>query len=141
MTTIAYNHKEKKVAIDSRYTRGDIIDTDKGNKVRRNSRGVWVLAGNSGDFEQLMKLNHNDKVDVRPDCGGILISNGKAFSVDTDNDGFCIISELTENLTVGSGSNFALAAMDFGCSAKDAVIYAKSRDIYTGGMVRVFDVK
>lgn len=141
MTTIAYNHKDKQVAIDSRYTRGDLIDTDKGDKIRKNKKGIYLLAGHQGDFEDLMSLNKNDKVEIRPECGGVLISNGKAYSVDTDNEGFFIMAELTENLTVGSGSSFALAAMDFGMSAKDAVNYAKTRDIYTGGRVRVIDVK
>ena len=141
MTTIAYHHGDKQVAIDSRYTRGDIVDTDKGDKVRKNERGIWLFAGHQGDFEDLMKLDRNEKVDVRPDCGAILISKGKAYTVDTDNDGFCIVSILNENITIGSGSNFALAAMDFGKGAKDAVKYAMTRDIYTGGRVRVFDVK
>lgn len=141
MTTIAYNHKQKQVAIDSRYTRGDVIDSDRGNKVRKDDRGTWLFAGHQGDFNDLMKLQRNEKADIRPDCGAILISDGKAYSVDTDSEGLCIISELTDNLTIGSGSNFALAAMDFSCTAKQAVEYAKTRDIYTGGKVRVFDVK
>lgn len=140
MTTIAYHHKSKEVAIDSRYTRGDIIDSDKGNKVRKDNRGTWLFAGHQGDFKDLMKLQRNEKVEVRPDCGAVLISKGVAFTVDTDNDGFCIISEINDNFTMGSGSNFALAAMDHGKSAKEAVDYAKTRDIYTGGRVKVFKV-
>jgi len=141
MTTIAYHHKDKQVAVDSRYTRGDIIDTDKGNKVRKNKRGTWIFAGHSGDFDDLMELERNDKVEIRPDCGAILISDGAAYSVDTDEDGVCIICKINENLTIGSGSHFALAAMDLGKTAKQAVEYAKTRDIYTGGRVRVYDVE
>lgn len=42
---------------------------------------------------------------------------------------------------MGSGYQFAIAALDLGKTAKEAVNYAKTRDIYTGGRVRVFDVK
>ena len=140
MTTVIYDHKRKQAAIDSRFTRGDIIDTDKGNKVRKDSRGIWLFSGSQCDFEDLMKLNRNDKVDVRPNCGAILISNGSAFTVDTDEGGFCEIARLTDSFAMGSGSSFAIAALDLGKTAKEAVNYAKTRDIYTGGRVRVFDV-
>jgi ATP-dependent protease HslVU (ClpYQ) peptidase subunit len=141
MTTVTYHHKDKQVAIDSRYTRGEIIDSDKGDKVRKDDRGTWLFAGSQADFEDLMTLSKDQKVEVRPDCGAILISEGRAYTVDTDNDGYCVIAELTGDFAMGSGANFALAALDFGKSAKDAVNYAKTRDIYTGGKVRVFNVK
>lgn len=141
MTTIAYHHKNKQVAVDSRFTRGEIIDSDKGNKVRKDKRGTWIFAGHQGDYNDLMNLERNQHVDIRPDCSAILISKGKAYTVDTDGDGLCFITELVDDLTIGSGRNFAQAAMDFGRTAKQAVEYAKTRDIYTGGRVRVFDVK
>jgi len=141
VTTIAYHHKSKTIAVDSRYTRGDIIETDKGRKTKTNDRGLWVFAGASCDYDALMLLNHGDKVDIRPACGAILISDGDAYSVDTDNNGVCSIEILTEDLTVGSGQYFAMAAMDFGKSAKEAVKYAATRDIYTGGKVHEFKLK
>lgn len=141
MTTVIYDHKRKQVAIDSRYTRGDVIDTDKGNKVRKDSRGIWLFSGHQADFEDLMALKRNEKVEVRPECGAILIKNGCAFVVDTDEDGFCIVAKLNDSFAMGSGYKFAIAALDLGKTAKEAVNYAKTRDIYTGGRVRVFDVK
>ena len=45
------------------------------------------------------------------------------------------------NESFGSGSSFALSAMDFGKSAKDSVKYAMTRDIYTGGKIKVIKVK
>lgn len=132
MTTIAYHHGDRQVAVDSRYTRGGVIDSDKGCKTRKDDRGLWVFAGSSADFGDLMALYHNDKVTVKPDCGAILISQGKAFTVDTDEGGYCIVAELTCDYAFGSGGHFALAAMDFGKSAKEAVDYAKTRDTYTG---------
>lgn len=37
---------------------------------------------------------------------------------------------------IGSGRDFALAAMDMGASAKEAVEAAAKRDVYTGGTIR-----
>jgi len=43
MTTVAYNHKDKEIAVDSRFSRGDIISTDNGIKVFKE-KGVCGLA-------------------------------------------------------------------------------------------------
>jgi len=44
------------------------------------------------------------------------------------------------NDAMGSGEEFALAALDHGKTAEDAVAYAATRDSGTGGKIRVFDV-
>ncbi|GAI22667.1 unnamed protein product, partial [marine sediment metagenome] len=41
---------------------------------------------------------------------------------------------------IGSGSAYALAAMDMGASAEEAVRAAMKRDIYTGGKVRTMRI-
>ncbi len=41
----------------------------------------------------------------------------------------------TQPLAIGSGWQFAIAAMDFGKSAKQAIEYAMTRDNGTGGGV------
>ena len=141
MTTIAFNYKDKQVAVDSRVTRGDMIDRDNAIKSIKNDKGIWFFAGAEDDFADLMALSRNQKVDVKPDCSAILISEGLAFVVGTDAEGYCFHSELLANYAIGSGKPFAIASMDHGKSAKDAVKYAMTRDIYSGGRVRVFDVK
>jgi len=141
MTTVAYNHKDKQVAVDSRYSRAEIISTDKGDKTRKNDRGLWIFAGQPCDYADLMKLNKGDKVDIRPQCGAFLISNGKCYCIDTDEEGYYSEELLDDDFTMGSGQWFALSALDLGKSAKESVTYAKTRDMHTGGRVRVFDVK
>ena len=140
MTTIAYNHKDKQVAVDSRCCRGDLIDSDNHNKTIINKRGLWVFCGATSDAEYLMSLNKREKVAVRPDCSAFLISKGSVYLVDTDRDGYCFFEKLDCNTTIGSGGAWALAAMDFGKTAKEVVNYAKTRDTKTGGKVRVFNV-
>ena len=44
-----------------------------------------------------------------------------------------------DSYAIGSGAEFAMSAMDFGMTAKEAVEYTMTRDIYTGGEVTVFD--
>lgn len=41
---------------------------------------------------------------------------------------------------MGSGSAYAIAAMDMGASAEDAIRAAMKRDIYTGGVVRTMTI-
>ncbi|MNJ79145.1 hypothetical protein D3C77_770710 [compost metagenome] len=41
---------------------------------------------------------------------------------------------------IGSGAPYALAAMDMGASAEDAVRAAMKRDIYTGGKIRTLRI-
>ncbi len=140
MTTAAYNYKEKRVAVDSRFTSSDVIDTDKAIKYLTNDKGTWVLCGSPCDYDLFVTLNHKDKVDIKPNCNAFLIAGGKVVLVLIDTDGRCIYDPINENAAMGSGAHFALAAMDHGKSAKEAVKYAITRDIFSGGRVREFKV-
>jgi 20S proteasome alpha/beta subunit len=138
MTTIAYNHKDKQVAVDSRMTSNEIINTDTCDKFIENDLGIWVFAGSDCDFKALSKLSHGDSSSDLG-CIAMLITKGKVYGVETDG-GICTHTEYPHHKAFGSGSHFALASMDHGKSAEDAVKYAMTRDIYTGGTVNVFDV-
>jgi len=124
----------------SKTTSDSMIVNDKAKKKFVNDKGTWFLCGKTCDYHILMCLNHNDKVDVNPDCHGLLVKNSSVFLVVVSNDGYCEHSELNSNYAIGSGEDFAIAAMDFGRTAKEAVQYTKTRDAYTGGAVRVFKV-
>lgn len=141
MTTIAYHHKDKQVAVDSRIVCGSITRSDSFDKTVKNEFGLWIYCGSAADIKDLCNLKHNDKVDPLPDCSAFLISEGKCYGVIVNSDGYCEHFELTFNEAKGSGTELALAAMDHGKSAKDAVKYAITRDIYSGGKVRVFDIE
>lgn len=138
MTTIAYNHEAGQVAVDSRMTSCDVINTDKEDKFIENDRGTWIFSGSSCDFKALSSLSHGDS-STDLDCVAMLISGGKVYGVGVA-DGACSYTEYSHNKTFGSGAHFALAAMDLGLSAEGAVKYAMTRDIYTGGKVNVFSV-
>lgn len=48
---------------------------------------------------------------------------------------------MDHNQAVGSGGNWALSSLDHGKSAKEAVEYAITKDIYSGGKVHVYDIE
>lgn len=45
---------------------------------------------------------------------------------------------LLEHWAIGSGGDWAVAAMDFGCTAQEAVKYAMTRDCRSGGKIRTY---
>lgn len=139
MTTMVYDHKKKQVAIDSRTTADSVILSDNSDKTINNDNGLYLLCGSPGDYTLFVTLSHDDEVKVIPDVSAILIKDGKAYQV-MMSDKFCIHTELKYNCAQGSGYKFALAALDFGKTAKEAVEYAITKDCYTGGKVRVFNL-
>ncbi len=139
MTTIAFHYGHQQIAVDGRRTCDDIICTDTADKIIINKLGTWVMCGAPSDYADLVKLSHNDPVDPMPACLAFLIKDGKVFRVGVT-DGRCWHSEQTYNAALGSGGDFALAAMDHGKTALEAVEYAMTRDVYTGGKIRVVDV-
>ncbi len=141
MTTIVYDHKSKLIAVDGRSTdRGGVIASDKAKKSITNELGMWFLTGLVADHPDLVKLKHNDTCDPIPDCSAILIKNGVAWLVGVGNEKFCSHEKLEDNQSLGSGFKFALSALDFGKTAKEAVEYAITKDCYSGGKVRVFNL-
>lgn len=139
MTTIAYDHKNKVIAIDGRYHASDVILTDSAIKWRKTEEGVWFFCGAQSDESYLMSLSHNQKLNVPPNASALLIRSGKCILVCSSGE-YCEHTELTCNHSIGSGWKFALSALKLGKSAKEAVIHASQMDIYTGGDIHVFCV-
>ena len=75
----------------------------------------------------------------QPDCTAIMACGGDVKLV-TFNGEHCSHERLRYNFAIGSGANFASAALDFDCDVKSAVEYAAEKDPFTGGKVQVFDV-
>lgn len=141
MTTIAYHHESKTVAVDSRATNSSgFISTDSANKAIINERGTWVLAGPVCDFNEYAKLSNRDSTDLSLECSALLIADGKCYLTGI-NDGEMWMQELLHNYAIGSGSNFAIAALDFEKGAVDSVRYACERDAFSGGDIVAVDVE
>jgi len=142
MTTIAYNHKDKEIAFDSRCTCGDLIVSDSNDKIERRDGINYVCAGDLNDIADLVdNIDTGMFITKESTAEAFFFKDGKAFRAVWPINEQVDITELTSDRATGTGRDFALAALDFGRTAKQAVEYAKTRDIYTGGKVRVIKVK
>tara|TARA_R110001632_G_C11131732_1_gene394974 strand:- start:164 stop:622 length:459 start_codon:yes stop_codon:yes gene_type:complete len=147
MTTIVYDHKNKQIACDSRSTIDGVIIDDYAIKYKNNIDKLWFICGRKGDADTFIANYNplgiaNENMDVsavfvitKGDCAGGVYMAVK----DSDNTyAECI---LDHDYAQGSGEQWALSALDHGVSAKEAVEYAMTRDVYTGGKVHVYDIE
>lgn len=142
MTTIAYHHASKTIAVDSFQTMGGVAISLNANKVVTENGVSFATQGKSCDEGLFVDYYFNrQSSQLLPECSAIVADNGKAYSVTINEDGNVDRFELKADFAMGSGGDFALASMDHGKSAKDAVKYAITRDIYSGGRVREIKVK
>ncbi len=140
MTTIAFNFKDKEIAVDSRCTKGLTIVSDSYEKALINELGIWFFCGTVADRLELCNLKPNETASHCLSGCAMLIRDGEAFEVYTDEDGRYCEQPMEQDSTLGSGEEFALAAMDFGLSAAESVAYAMQRDVCTGGAIQVYDM-
>jgi 20S proteasome alpha/beta subunit len=142
MTTIAFHLDSNTIAFDSRETAGSLIATDSANKSVRIGAEYYVSSGCVEDCELLIEiLTKGVKCNRDLDANVMFTNNGKVFNSNFYVKDGVFTWQLKRNYTMGSGESFALAAMDFNRGAEDAVKYAMTRDIHTGGEVRVIKVK
>jgi len=146
MTTIVYDHKNKQIACDSRTTDGGVIAREDSIKYNTTGDKLWFLAGDVGDadtfighYNPLEEANPNLNVDAvfvikEGSCaGGVYMAYKNRDNIYKE----CIVDH---DYGTGSGGQWALSALDHGKSAREAVEYAITRDIYSGGKVHVYDI-
>ena len=140
MTTVAYNHRDKQIAVDGRVTSDGLICSDRSIKYVETEDQVFLYTSSGDDGAQLIDVylgaepsKDNYESTVMLTCDGVV------FLMTYDN-GKLDQWSLLENTAIGSGGDFALAAMDFGKDAREAVEYAATRNVFTGGRITVFDV-
>ena len=144
MTTIAYDHKARQIACDSRAIKNEhVIASDDFDKFKLVDGEMWFFAGEVADQLMLIDYHNGKKIDGEyPDCTAIVAcKDGVVRTKGAHNDGVTWSNDMQGNETIGSGRDFALAALDFGRSAMQAIEYTITRDVYTGGKVRVFDAE
>ena len=144
MTTIVLDYKRNQIACDSRMSRTNGIYNDCFIKMIEKDGSLFVLTGSTCDMdyfiENYAKYGKVELKDIEIDCYGILIRNGSAYNV-WIHDGVFNEDLIICNEFAGSGGKFALAALDFGKTAKEAVEYAATKDCFTGGKVHVYDIE
>ena len=144
MTTISYNHEEKRIASDSRITCGNVIACDHADKFIFTYSEVFFFSGNASEHEHLIDIYLGKKEPCKNayECTLMMCERDSgAVSMITYSKGNINKWRLTYSDSIGSGSEFAIAAMDFGKSARESVEYAATRDSKTGGKVKVFDTE
>ncbi|GLX91953.1 proteasome subunit beta [Pseudomonas fragi] len=138
MTTIAY--KDGVIAYDSRQTRNSAIVSDNAPKCQVVDGVSFFLSGAVCDEKALIAAYFGTASPVPVECSGYVVDGGKLIMVGHDDKTGIWKQELelSNPDAIGSGAAYAVAAMDMGASAEDAVKAAMKRDIYTGGEVRLF---
>lgn len=140
MTTIAY--KDGVIACDSRQTRGGCIVSDDVVKCQAMDGVSFFLSGAVCDEKALIAAYFGTPLLVPVECSGYVVDGGRLQMVGHDDKTGVWRQDLdpANPDAIGSGSAYALAAMDMGASAEEAVRAAMKRDIYTGGKVVTFRV-
>lgn len=136
MTTIAID--KNTIASDSQAT-GAFIHAKGFTKIYRikegNSKGLWGFAGNATNIQAIAHgLREGYPLDTLSpsffdDVSAVWIDNEGTVTAFADSP---IGMEVHVPFSIGSGSQFAIGAMNAGASAKQAVEIAKELDPYTG---------
>lgn len=143
MTSIVLDYENKQIAVDSRISKGGGSYRDDYNKIHIRGNSIFILSGSTCDFDYFIdnfELYKKIDIDAELDCYGIMIESGVAYSVFMT-DGIFNVDRILGNECAGSGGAYALSALDFGKSAKEAIEYAMTKDCFTGGKVHVYDIK
>lgn len=140
MTTIAY--KDGVIAYDGRQTRSGAIVSDDCPKCQVVDGVSFLLAGAVCDEKALIAAYFGTPSPVPVECSGYVVDGGRLIMVGHDDKTGIWKQELdlANPDAIGSGAPYALAAMDMGASAEEAVRAAMKRDIYTGGLIRAVSI-
>ncbi len=139
MTTIVYNKKTNEIGVDSRCTMGNYIESDNFVKMKEKDGIKFFLCGNVSDIEMIVECYPNE-VKNKTNTDGFILENNKVKYIFTDNLTIKQVEQY-ESLAVGSGGVFAIAALDFGKTTKEAIKYAFTRDNCSGGKIRIYKTK
>jgi 20S proteasome alpha/beta subunit len=140
MTTIAY--KDGVIAYDSRQTRGSSIVSDNSVKCQVVDGVSFFLSGAVCDEKALIAAYFGTPPSAPVECSGFVVDDTVLMMVGVDDKTGVWKQPLdpANPDAIGSGSAYALAAMDMGATAEEAVRAAMRRDVYTGGTIRTFTI-
>lgn len=143
MTTLVYSRADNIVAIDSRMT-STYIMTDAAEKWVYDGDELYFIVGTVSDVDEMLNLINSGSVVVSEelDIDVLLVRVTDVPTMFGICDGLLFSEPLhaAEFKSYGSGSHFALAALDLGCTPKQAIEQAMKRDMYTGGKVVQYDL-
>jgi ATP-dependent protease HslVU (ClpYQ) peptidase subunit len=148
MTTLAYDHERKLIAIDSRVSAAGQIMCDKTIKFKvASDKSVWFYSGRPVDMNVAMNIfeSYEQKCIKAPkdniEFAAVIAFKGKAyFSYYTSSHDY-VMEEAKHNDGFGSGGIYALCALNMGKTILNSIEFAKTMDTCSGGQVHVFDLK
>lgn len=136
MTTIAWDGHT--IAVDSQST-GDESVMFYRNKIAWIGETVLVGAGRFSDINHLANCLRN-KTEIPAGLDIVAYHIGKDFIHKYTDSKYPESVPLNEPFAQGSGWAWAQSALDFGKNAVEAVEYACTRDIFTGGAVNFVEI-
>ena len=141
MTTIVYDHKNRQIACDGRETAGNEIKSESEQKWFYQGANLYFYCGSIADIEAFLNAEkvRGEKIEPPVESAGFVVRDGFVYKFNYCDEHGYWEQKLKHEDTMGSGGVYALCALDFGKSAKEAVEYAMTRDSGTGGKVSVFD--
>jgi len=143
MTTIAY--KKGFIACDSRITKDNFIVDDSYEKLITKNGVAFFVCGSTSDSGALIDaylLGKYDGNSENIDAVALVIDKGLLYTCAIHNKEFWRSPTRYDNpIALGSGRDFAIAFMDSGMSAEEAVKAACKRDCLSGGEIRVYSVE
>lgn len=136
MTTIAY--KDGVIAYDSRMTCGGIVVDDEYEKAFHRGSASIFYCGEVGDTEEFLGCVFDGKKPSRNlDCEAFVLHGERLYCVDVSEELIRKVPlRLDNHYAIGSGTKFAIAYMDCGMTALEAVKKTATRDIYSGGTIK-----
>lgn len=142
MTIIAYS--DGVLAYDSQATRGDtIVNVPFDKKIEANGYNFF-FSGSSISFDTLIDLFFTGEktTKITSTAAFVVTPDNKVLLASFDDDGTVVSDDVGDGeiYAIGSGSHFAIGAMDCGSTASEAVEFAIARDPYSGGKVHTFVV-
>lgn len=141
MTAIIYSKKHKQVAFESRMTLDTRIVSDNINKCITREGVKFIAAGAPAHLETLIAMYFDPTLTAKKlECQAIIIDSGIPYVTEHISDCSLSVEELTYNDGLGSGSPWALAALDFGKTPKEAIKYATKKDMGCGGRIRTINL-
>jgi ATP-dependent protease HslVU (ClpYQ) peptidase subunit len=152
MTTVAFDGQF--LAADGRATLGNLISAKSTQKIfplvtRANGVEVKAVLAGAGSYESILLLKKHLEGNDLHDCemipefepgemsGLLILETGEAFVLEHR-----LVPMPTESpVAIGSGTDFAMAAMSLGKSATEAVKVACELDCFSGGRIKTFDIE
>jgi hypothetical protein len=145
MTTHIY--KDFEVVSDSQITGNySRIEDDNFNKVVKYKSLTMFLCGDPSGIEDVLNICMSERpVETFYDVGALVWDSDykTLYQVGSTEDqkSSKYILDPKKYYAVGSGSSYALGALDVGASAREAMRAAVKRDIMTGGKIRITKLK